>query len=465
MMKMKEEKIYIYIALVVGILFVFLVPPFQSPDEDSHFKKSYEISSGKLYSIEKGGKAGNYFPNDMLSYIDDKLTYIGNRDKKYTFSEFTNDQYSKINYDDKKFVSYSTSNVLPIIYMAPAIGITFSKLIAKIFGMSSISPAYMLYFARLFSLLFSCFLIYKAIKITPILKKTMLTIGLIPMTVYLSSMVTYDNVLLACTLLSSAVMLDLIFNKKREKISKKQILILSLIGIVLLNVKIIYFFSYLLLLFVPKKKYGSEKKESIKNICVMGAIIIVGTIVLKIPYMLQDLVGGNNLFGKQLMFIIENPLKYSKILLDNVINQRQFQLIGMIGMFGLVDTYLPVSLVGLYLIYFIVFILVEASNSKYVLSLSKKGIILLYILFAVASIYTIMYIDWTTQLFQVVGGTQITGVQGRYFLPLLYPFSLLFINRKKNISNLGTIVLNNYLIIPLIMLAVSLIVILLRFWA
>lgn len=465
MLKIKEEKIYIYIALIIGILFVFLVPPFQSPDEDSHFKKSYAISSGKLYSIEKNGKAGNYFPKDMQRYIDDKLSYIGKRDKKYSFSEFTNDQYSRINYDDKKFISYSTSNVLPIIYIAPAIGITFSKVIAKIFDMNSISPAYMLYFARLFSLFFSCFLIYKAIKITPVLKRTMLTIGLIPMTVYLSSMVTYDNILLACTLLSSAIMLDLIFNNKREKISKKQILVLSLIGIVLLNVKIIYFFSYILLLFVPKKKYGSEKKELIKNICTMIAIIIIGTIVLKIPYMLQNLVGGNTLFGKQLTFIIKHPLKYSKILLDNIIDQRQFQLIGMIGMFGLVDTYLPVSLVGLYLIYFIIFILLDASNNKYVLSLSKKGLIVLYILFAVASIYTIMYLDWTTQLFQVIGGTQITGVQGRYFLPLLYPFSLLFINKKVNIGKFGTIVLDNYLIIPIVMLFVSLVVILLRFWA
>ena len=44
-----EQRVYVYIALIVGILFVFLTPPFQSPDEDSHFKRSYQIAKGNIY--------------------------------------------------------------------------------------------------------------------------------------------------------------------------------------------------------------------------------------------------------------------------------------------------------------------------------------------------------------------------------------------------------------------------------
>ena len=43
-----EQRVYVYIALIVGILFVFLTPPFQSPDEDSHFKRSYQIAKGNI---------------------------------------------------------------------------------------------------------------------------------------------------------------------------------------------------------------------------------------------------------------------------------------------------------------------------------------------------------------------------------------------------------------------------------
>ena len=62
MEKFSIEKKYIYISLVFGLLFVFIVPPFQSPDEDSHFKKAYQVSKGHLYPSIRKNVAGNYFP-------------------------------------------------------------------------------------------------------------------------------------------------------------------------------------------------------------------------------------------------------------------------------------------------------------------------------------------------------------------------------------------------------------------
>ena len=67
MEKFSIEKKYLYIALIFGILFVFIVPPFQSPDEDSHFKKAYQVSKGKLYPEVKKNVIGNYFPTEMLN--------------------------------------------------------------------------------------------------------------------------------------------------------------------------------------------------------------------------------------------------------------------------------------------------------------------------------------------------------------------------------------------------------------
>ena len=85
MKSFKIEKLYIYIFLIFGLLFVFLIPPFQAPDEDSHFKRSYSISNLDIYPVNKNKTAGNYFPKEMLKYIDNQLQYIGDRNKKFTY--------------------------------------------------------------------------------------------------------------------------------------------------------------------------------------------------------------------------------------------------------------------------------------------------------------------------------------------------------------------------------------------
>ena len=116
MKKFEEHKAYIYLALIFGFIFVFITPPFQSPDEDSHFKKAYQVSKGNFYPIVKNNKKGNYFPKEMNIYIQDKLSYIGDRDKKYSYSSMVLDQYSKMNYDNKVFNSYSTNSVMNFIF-------------------------------------------------------------------------------------------------------------------------------------------------------------------------------------------------------------------------------------------------------------------------------------------------------------------------------------------------------------
>ena len=55
MFKYEPAKFFVYCALIFGIILVVLIPPFQSPDEDSHFKKAYCVSNGKLYPTEKNG--------------------------------------------------------------------------------------------------------------------------------------------------------------------------------------------------------------------------------------------------------------------------------------------------------------------------------------------------------------------------------------------------------------------------
>ncbi len=464
MLELSEHKIYIYLAIIFGLLFVFITPPFQSPDEDSHFKKAYLTSKGVLYPTVKGEKCGNDLPTDMIDYIKEKLHYIGDRYKKYQYSEFVTDQYGTMNHEKKSFNVYSTAQVLFVAYIPAAIGIIASKFCAILFGMQNVSVPYMLYFARIFSLIVSIFIVYHAIKITPVLKKTMTAVALMPMSLYLMGMVTYDSIIISISLLTIAYLLRLIYDKKIKKITYKDILILIALGFMLLNYKMVYSTLFILLLFIPKEKFSSMKKKVLSFI-IIGSSVLLLTIILKIPILLLPKVveGSEELVNSQLHFVLNHIFRFLHILYRNIIDQRATQLTGMVGMFGLVDTFLPLPIVFFYLGFLLIIALIENSEDKYTITNWMKISLLFAISLTVLATFSAMYISWTPKIFGKIGTYDLTGVQGRYFIPVLFPALLIFTNKRIK-GHYIDIIKKQYVIGILLTLIISEITILLRFW-
>ena len=466
MEKFSIEKKYLYIALIFGILFVFIVPPFQSPDEDSHFKKAYQVSKGKFYPEVKKNVIGNYFPTEMLNYIKTKTKYIGNRDKKYKYSEMVLDQYTKLNYEERKFTSYSTVSVTPIAYLVPATGIIFSKICAKIFDLESVNTAYMLYFARFFSIIFMSFIMYLSIKITPVFKRTFAVFGLIPMVIFLGSVISYDSLLISLTTLALSIILKITYDDKLKKVPNNYIITLILIGVVLLNVKGLYFLLYILLFLIPVKKVGNIKKMTRIALIIILSILAI-TLVIKIPFLLLPKIKTDvNYASKQLDFVIHNPIKYSGILIDNIINQRFFQLSSIVGVFGLIDTYNPFVIICFTYIWLIMVSISDGVCDKIKINGKFKILLIIYILFIIISVYSAMYINWTPAINgHKIGEADISGVQGRYFLPILLPILLLFSNKKIKRYSFIEKIRNNIFMPCIVILLVSTMTILFRYWA
>lgn len=466
MEKFSIEKKYLYIALIFGILFVFIVPPFQSPDEDSHFKKAYQVSKGKLYPEVKKNVIGNYFPTEMLNYIKTKTKYIGNRDKKYKYSEMVLDQYTKLNYEERKFTSYSTVSVTPIAYLVPATGIVFSKICARIFDLESVNTAYMLYFARFFSIIFMSFIMYLSIKITPVFKRTFAVFGLIPMVIFLGSVISYDSLLISLTTLALSIILKITYDDKLKKVPNNYIITLILIGVVLLNVKGLYFLLYILLFLIPVKKVGNIKKMTRIALIIILSILAI-TLVIKIPFLLLPKIKTDvNYASKQLNFVIHNPIKYSGILIDNIINQRFFQLSSIVGVFGLIDTYNPFVIICFTYIWLIMVSISDGVCDKIKINGKFKILLIIYILFIIISVYSAMYINWTPAINgHKIGEADISGVQGRYFLPILLPILLLFSNKKIKRYTFIEKIRNNIFMPCIVILLVSTMTILFRYWA
>ena len=462
MKKWKDEKIYVYLALIFGMIMVFLTPPCQGPDEDKHFLKSYQVSNGHFYSSIKNKSAGNYFPKEMYDYVREKTVYMNQLRMKYSYADMVMDQIKPMDYSKKEYVTNFTSRTFAFVYIAPALGMLISRILAFIFGYKMITPTYMLYFGRIFSLLFSVIITYFAIKKTPIFKKTFTVVALLPMVIFLNSVIGYDNVLISFSLLALSLILKWSFDEKSE-LSKKEFIILALVGIFLLNIKTLYFPVYLLLFLIPAKKFNG-KKGKLKAAVIMISIIFGVTLLIKLPYILNPISSNDSFISKQISFIMNNPLKYISILAHNIWEQRYFQLTSMVGVFGLVDTYIPATVVLIIYLNIILIALSDISTDKYKVTEDMKIINLFYIIFAVIVIYTALYIYWTPLELGSIGTGSIKGVQGRYFIPLIIPFLMLLSNKKIKENKVLKLAKDNYVLTCGISLLISTVILLLRYW-
>ena len=465
---MKSDKtyiIFIYLALIFGTLFIFLTPPFQSPDEDSHLKKAYTIGRLRLFHVVDNDIEGYYIPDKMIEYIEEKKSSIGNYKWKYTYKDFYKDNFLVVDYSKKSLVDFSTKNALIIPYIPASIGIFIARSTSNLFVGGECSTAYMLYFARFLNLLSYIIIIALAIKTTPILKKTITTIMLLPMSLFLGSMVTYDCMLISLCILTLSLILKLIYDKE-QKFEIKHLIYFCIVGFILLRVKIVYSLILILLMLVSKDKFKDKNKLKYAIYCILGIIGLY--FVSKIPSLFIKSVSGNDFVtSEQISFIKNNPISFVYIILKNIYTQKITLLVQLIGVLGLIDTYMPTIIIMFLFTLLLMVSLSELSLSKIKIDVKTKFISFTIFILILISIFIAMYVSWTPQVLGV-GANIVSGVQGRYFLPVLILPLFIFSNGKlkkyKSVKKIMEFILEHYFIVSIIGLICATLMLLFRYW-
>ena len=465
-------KLFLIVSLFIGTLFVFLVPSFNSPDEDSHFIYSYQLSRGKIKTEIKNKTSVYYVPNSILDTITKTKKINNDRDKKYSYSDYYFDQLIGSDYKSGIFLKPVIYNSIPIAYLAPTIGIQITDYLHA-FGdkNSSVNVNVMLQFARFFSLLIYSIIGYFAIKITPKYKNSFFAILLLPLSLFLRSMVTYDGLILVTVALVIANLLKLIYDEKIN-FTKKYIVLFIITGFILFNIKTVYSLVFLGAFAIDKNKFGSMKKKIISLTIIIISVLLL-TFLNKLIYIGLP-VDSNYYISKQMNFIKNHPLGYFNILIHNIYGQIPIQEYWMLGTLGYLDTYLPILLIFILKIYLVIIIINDIINERISFPIWLKIGYLLLIILAVLGMYTFMYLSWTPVVTGDIGGNIITGIQGRYFIPFLLFIPIIFENkiidkiknkRIKEAFNKFNIFVNNYFYyITIIILIITIIFIFMRYY-
>lgn len=409
--QIRLEKIYLIMVIPLGILYMIANPLGRVPDEDYHARKAMAISKGNFFSYaNEDGDAVEELNSKMLELVDRKTS---------SYEEAIN-KLKIVETDEETEMKYTTMALYaPICHLPQAIGM----FLTRIFGGGVVVQCYA---ARLANFAVAVFLLYNAIKFAPFKKNVVFFLAILPITLNEIASMAADALAISMSIFFICYILHLKFNETKKEITKKDIVLLAISSVVVALCKIVYIPLVLLLVILPKEKFGNLKQKNIVTIS-----IIAGSILLNIVWLIycsRFLVTFNPGVDSalQVKYILTHPITYILTCFRTLNTYGQMFILHLVGEgVGSFNAQASVLFVFPCIVIAAMLFFVNDEKDKVKIDVFTKLICLIIFVVIVALIYTSLYVQWTEAKKPII-----TGVQARYFLPILLLTAIVFNNNK-----------------------------------
>ena len=402
------EKRFLLLAIIVGILFIIILPPGQSPDDVIHLRRAYSLSEGAIMPDLVDGKAFASIPEETknLPTMPSNIVYTKIVDN------------ISVNSGEKTEQTYTAAALYNFVCYLPQ---TVAIWIGKLFNFSIIGMSYLI---EIINFIIWIILSYYAIKIIPKFKSIIVFISLLPITIQEATSLSPDALTIGLSIFLVSFVLYLMNNAKGI-IRKKELTIMYLIAILIGLCKIVYLPLILLYTAIPVEKFGSKKRKwlHLLAIFIIVSVINISWLLLSSKFLIEYNQGVDAKL--QLKGIIGDPIGYFNVLFNTLNVYLNTWLDSMLGMnLGALTFHLP----GLVFFFSLSFMLLLFAQRDERIRISNYGKTVFYIVFVLifGLIVTSLYMQWTP-----VGYELVEGIQGRYFLPILLLIPVM-INRKND---------------------------------
>lgn len=275
---------------------------------------------------------------------------------------------------------------------------------------------------RLGNLFIYCAVMALAIRKTPVGKGILSFIGLMPAPLMLAGVYSYDPAVTAFIALAFSYMAGAALEPEKE-LSIRDYAILLAAFFWGCRIKAVYAPLILLGFLIPAARFGSAgKRRWMRAGFAAMFLLMMASFVLPVlisPSETGDLRGGATSEAGQMAYVLGQPLAYARVLLENIFLNFPSYVLGE-GAFGTLGHLGSVSFPWLFYAGSAAVILTDTRSScgKRLTKWQRVWIIIVCGA-CVALVWTSMYIAFTPP-----GNTYIEGVQGRYYLPFLFPLWL-----------------------------------------
>ncbi|PBQ32208.1 hypothetical protein CNR22_10635 [Sphingobacteriaceae bacterium] len=426
--KVRAEKFFLFTSLFFGLCFLFITPPFQVPDEPNHFYRTWQIAEGELISVKQDKRVGGNLPTSLEKLVHSYTRMIGVKDFKIKDLEIQKIREIPLEQEQQKFYDFNnTALYSPVCYIPGAIAIFITNL-------CNANPFYAFYLARLFSLLTWIMLVFCAIKILPFYKWLFSFLALLPMSLFVNMSLSADVITNAVCFLFIATVIGYAYDPFAFNATRRA----KLLGVIVLlvSIKLVYAPLLLLLLVIPGDKFTSLKNRVFN----LGVLVLAGLVFfvfwntllspLYINYenynpQFRDgaaLVNGADA-GKQMHLILHGGWYFYDVVVKSSTFAFDMYFNGYIGTFGWLEFSLPFWLVCCAYCALILLSLADGSSQLHV-GLGTKFIFLLSFVIILFLVLLSQHLIW-----DYVGAEFIVTLQGRYFIPFVPLFFVVFYNR------------------------------------
>lgn len=410
---LSAEKVFVPIALFLGIMYMLIIPVYSVPDEYSHIDTAYIISN-RLMGIEAPDEYWGYdYKRQDDVETEEYLTYNATlADYRRLYAEL----FKPVEDETLVMVSYKNvmSNAGLFFYLPAAIGLTIGRLLG--FGTLTL-----FLFGRFINLLVYVLSCSYGIRKLPGLKWLYLLYATTPIALQEAASFSYDAIINATALLFVALCFSYAIQDKHNWVDN---VLLVFTFFQLASTKGgVYLPICLLIFIIPiEREWKVSRRLS----------FYISTLILAMSAFLQNnivrLIGGflnpggvqtNPFTGNELYtmsYLKQHPFKAVSLFVQTAFEHGSRIVYEFFG--GKMGSLYNIQMPWMYIILFIALFLVVCRSDVKGQLLNKKRSMAGTVLIAIASVGLVC-------LSMLLGDTatkynHITGIQGRYFIPCMF---------------------------------------------
>ncbi len=399
--------LWMFFAMPVVLLIAIVTPPFQVPDEPQHFFRSVQLSEGDLLGVRVGDLAGGMLPGSYATFVE---RWLGTREshavRKKKIYEPAMIEYEcnfLVNPSEREFVEFSGSvRYSPLGYIPQVIGVSLARAL-------NLGPIFHLYCARVLNGIVAVLIIWYGLGIAGGARDCLFVASCLPMSLYLFASASPDAMLIACAFVYMAWAVRIIESKSINGAQTSRLVASALVVVSLKPV-------YAPLILIPLLGLCGRSRLLSRGVA-MGIIPAgIGSIAFIIWTRYTTslaLPSGDRGVGFPADGLVSWLIAFARHLARTIWYRSEDYLRQMIGVFGWLTNDMPN---GIYVLISVSAVLVIITGRRVRPRFSTQVRVGLFLAVAVATmmIFVSLYVFWTK-----AGDWSITGVQGRYFIPLL----------------------------------------------
>ena len=427
----RREKVLFCFALVLGFLLILLIPPFDSPDELTHFQNVWAIGHGQAFTREYWAEGKLSLPSGFAPLMDEypvRLMGIGNQEKCSWDTLFQ----QSMDYTPDGTILPVGGRIFSFGYLFSALGMAVASLFGSLFGINLLhSPYIQLLFGRMANWIFFVLVMRAAIRKQQPFRQTLFLLAVMPMCLFLGATLNYDAVLIPVSLYLFASILSCLQSNVQSRpvqLTTGDYVRLVLCALFLCGIKAVYVCLMLLFLLLPRDALEGPNRAGAKRRIVILLAAAVGFVLAAIPYLVPA-GGAAGYTAEQGAWLVAHPFALPGIIFRTLWKDAASLIIGFWGCFGWLDVHIPRIFLILGWIILLGTAVLECCTFPFPLAWRKRlpGLIASVLIYCV--LCTLQYISHAPKVNgNIIGGDYSIGFQGRYLIPCFLPFLMSFSN-------------------------------------